>query len=155
MSSIPTIRLCSEKDLEKVYEVGASFFNEAKLPGKPVKPVFLETWKTFLSTGVGGILLLERDASVIGVLGFLRYPDPNDGELVVSETFWYVSPTARGHGIKLLNKFEELAKAIGAKRIMMAHMLSLMPEEISHLYVRKGYRPLETNYIKEIAPCST
>lgn len=150
MPSVPSIRLCTVDDLEKVYEIGRDFFVEGKLPGRLVKEVFINTWKGFMSTGVGGILALERDKSIIGVLGFLIYDDPNDGERITSETFWYVSPESRGHGLLLLNKFEQLAKQLGAKRIMMAHMLDLMPQEISHLYVRKGYKPLETNYIKEL-----
>jgi GNAT superfamily N-acetyltransferase len=147
-----TIRFCTPEDLPVVADIGKLFFEEGKLPGKLIPDVFVRTWTSFLASGTGGILLLENDGLPIGMLGFLKYPDINDGETVMSETFWYVKPDQRGGGIRLLRKFEETAREQGAKRVMMAHLKSLMPEELAHLYVRRGYQPTETNYLKVLSP---
>lgn len=103
-----------------------------------------------MNAGAGGILMLENEGNPRGMLGFLQYPDINDGETVITETFWYVLPQHRGDGLKLLRKFEDVAKERGAKRVIMGHLKALMPEALSHLYTRLGYKELETTYIKDV-----
>jgi len=146
-----TIRLCTTDDLPVVADIGKLFFEEGKLPGKLIPEVFIRTWESFLTSGAGGILLLENDGAAIGMLGFLKYPDINDGETVMSETFWYVKPDQRGGGLRLLKRFEDIAREQGAKRVIMAHLKNLMPAELEHLYVRRGYKPTETNYLKVLS----
>lgn len=145
-----TIRFCSPEDLPVVAEIGRSFFEEGKLPGKLVPEVFETTWTALLTAGAGGILMLEDSGDPRGVLGFLQYPDINDGETVITETFWYVLPQHRRDGLKLLRRFESVAKERGAKRIIMGHLKALTPETLGHLYTRLGYTELETTYIKAV-----
>jgi GNAT superfamily N-acetyltransferase len=131
--------------------LGALFFAEAGLPGRLDASVAEQSWRSLLGGGFGAIWAIEDSGgSYIGGLGALIYPDMNDGRLVATEAFWYVRPECRGGGLRLLQVFEDWAKARGVSRLMMVHLQNLMPESLSRLYVRRGYRPLETHYMKEL-----
>jgi hypothetical protein len=66
--------------------------------------------------------------------------------------FWFVDPEYRkGEGLKLLSAYEAIAAKIGVKRMSIAHLLSDNNQTLNKLYVKKGYRPMETHYVKEIS----
>lgn len=136
--------------LAELAGLGAQFHAEGKLPGRFVPEVFEHTWRTFLDAGVADIFVHEQDHHITGMLGAIIYPDANDGALVATEMFWYVAPEARGTGLRLLRDFETWAQRRGAARIIMAHLHELMPEALTKLYLRRGYRPVETHYLKEV-----
>lgn len=135
-------------DLPAIIELGRSFYAEGNLPGRVEPEQVKRSWNLFLATGQGALFVLERDGAVVGALGALIYPDMNDGDLVATEAFWYVMPEHRGGGIALFNAFEAWASAAGAKRLMMVHLLDLMPKALEKFYIKKGYRPIEIHYIK-------
>lgn len=136
--------------LVELAALGARFHTEGNLPGCFNPLVFVRTWRTFLSAGVAEVFIIETDGVITGMLGAMIYPDPNDGALVATEMFWYVAPEARGAGLRLLRDFEAWATDRGAARLIMVHLHDLMPEALAKLYQRRGYRPVETHYIKEI-----
>lgn len=147
-----TLRLVQYQELSEVITVVQKFFDEGFLIGKLKPEVFTQTWTTIITSGMGAIIAAYRGSNMIGTLGFMIMNDPNDGELVSQEMFWFVDPQYRkGEGLKLLNRYEEIAKQIGVKRIGLAHMLSDNNTTLSKLYIRKGYRPMETHYFKEIS----
>lgn len=140
----------SESDIESIAMIGKSFYGEGSLPGRFNADVFANSWHSFIDSGSGVIFHLSLYGEIVGAIGGLIYPDPNDGDLVASEFFWYVEKGHRGHGLELLYKFEDWAKSSGAKRIIMVHLSSLMPEAIKKIYQRNGYSELETSYIKSL-----
>ena len=79
------------------------------------------------------------------------FPDPNTGEMLATEFFWFVNPESRGSGLKLLKVFEKWAKEKGCKKVIMVHLSDSMPEKIRNIYLRFGYKVAETHYIKEVA----
>lgn len=149
---IQAIKLEDLKSLAEAQILGESFFKECGLPGSFKHEAFIHNWTLFLSTNIGAMWAFVKNDKVVGLLGAILSPDMNDGELVAMETFWYVHPKHRNsiESVKLLMVFELWAQKIGAKRIMMAHLLSSMPKKLASYYERRGYRPLEINYVKEL-----
>lgn len=144
------VALLEVSELSKLSELGLKFYAESGLPGRFVPSVFEASWTKFYGLGMGQIFKLEEDGKVVGAIGGMIYPDPNDGDLVASEMFWFVEPEARGGGIRLFIAFENWAKERGAKRIAMIHLQSLAPEALERLYFRKGYRKTESHYFKTL-----
>lgn len=141
----------TETELPELARLGKLFYREGALPGKFVPEQFIATWRKFFELGFGVVFGLRIEGELMGALGAAVLPDPNDGELVGSEMFWWVAPEARGHGMGLLNAYETWAvNEMGAKRIGMVHLLSLAPEKMGKLYERRGYKATEVHYVKEI-----
>jgi len=66
------------------------------------------------------------------------------------ESFWYVDENHRGQGLKLLIKGQQVAKEMGAKRMMMVFLENSMPEKVKSIYERMDYKLIQTTYFKEL-----
>jgi hypothetical protein len=131
--------------------LGKSFFEEKGLPGSFNRDVFVSTWKKLIEANVGALWVIKDEGKVVGALGGTIYPDPNDGELVAQEAFWYVDHERR-HGvepIRLFLNFEAWAKTIGAKRLIMVALIN-SDVRIGKLYEARGYKAVETIYLKNV-----
>jgi GNAT superfamily N-acetyltransferase len=141
---LPTSRL------EELFPLAEFFWKEGSLPGKFDPAVWLGTWHRFVDSGIGVVLGLEKDNRIIGALGAIKYPDPNDGAIIATELFWFVHPNHRGGGVLLLDRFEQWAAKSGCQRATMVHLENSMPKVLGRFYRLRGYRPIETHYLKEI-----
>lgn len=141
---VPTLRL------EELFPLAEFFWQEGKLPGKFDPEVWLNTWNHFIDSGIGVVFGLEKDNRIVGALGAIKYPDPNDGVSMATELFWFVHPKHRGGGVQLLDKFEQWAAKVGCKRVVMVHLETSMPKALGRFYRFRGYHPIETHYLKEI-----
>lgn len=133
--------------------LGQGFFAEAKLPGLFHVEHWLKQWTLLIKAKVGFMWLLTHDDVPVGGIGALVSPDLCDGELVLQEAFWYVSPEHRGGtaGIRLLKEVESFAKEAGVARMVMGRVHAADPNERVHgLLTALGYKPLETYYCKVI-----
>jgi GNAT superfamily N-acetyltransferase len=138
-------------DLEDALALGPEFYAEAGLPGRFHQGTAVRTWAQLIKAGTGMVAVLGEPGCVVGAVGGLLYPDLNDGALVAAEAFWFVSPGARGRGaLALLDEYEAWAREAGAARLSMVHLVSLNADRLARLYARRGYRPVEVHYIKEI-----
>jgi GNAT superfamily N-acetyltransferase len=113
---------------------------------------FSAFWSHMLTTRLGCLIVQtgDEDLDVQGAIGGLLYPDPYSGEMIATEMFWFVRSAHRGEGMKLYREFERWAIAQGAQRIRMVHLADSMPDRLSVLYRRLGYRLAETVWEKEI-----
>lgn len=141
--TLAELPICAEK--------GQAFYKEGNLPGSLIPEVFVKTWTALFGAGLAHMYVLEIDGEIQGAIGGVVVPDLNDGVLMGNEAFWFVVPEARGQGLRLLDAFEKSVEKAGAKRIGMIHLLNLMPDVLAKLYIRKGYKAIETHYIKELA----
>lgn len=147
-----TVKKISPDTLPEAAELGDKFWAEGSLPGSLKKDLFVKNWTGLMDLGMGNVLGLYKDDKLVGALGFISVNDINDGELVASETFWFVEPESRGQGVKLLIKFIDEAKQMGCKRMSMVHLMNSHADKLSDIYKRMGFTPLETHYIKELTP---
>ena len=135
--------------LDKMRHLGPSFFAESKLPGQFKLESFVNSWHTILKLGAGALFRADRRGELVGMIGGLICPDLYDGEIVCHTSFWFVVPTARGRlSIQLLEAFEDWAREVGAKRVVVTHLSSV--ESLGLLYSRRGYQPLERSYVRKL-----
>ena len=110
-----------------------------------------DRYQDLLERGVCKVFYAETDEGVIqGSIGFLISEDLHDGKKIAIETFWFVDPTYRGIGKQLFNKFEEVAKELGCKKLAMIHLADSYPDSLKSFYEKNGYKLLEMHYIKEV-----
>lgn len=133
-------------------DMGESFFKSCGLPGTFSFDAWLHNWTMILEKNFGVMWCFRSGDTVAGLLGGILAPDMNDGAMVATEAFWYVKPAYRNTvwSVKLLLNFEIWARDIGAKRIVMAHLLSSMPSQLCSYYERRGYKPVEISYVKTL-----
>lgn len=138
--------------IAKAGEIGESFFSECGLPGTFKYVAWFHNWRAIMQHNLGTIWVLRIQGKIVGALGAMLVPDINDGELVATETFWYVLPQYRNSlwSVRLLTNFEHWAVEIGAKRIVMVHLLSHMPEKLKRFYEKRGYQSVEITYAKTL-----
>lgn len=144
------IRQAAPDDFPRLCELGENFYAEMKISGKFSSEHFTDSWALLAKTGVGELWVLECDNRVLGSVGFIAVSDINSGEKVASELFWFMDPLARGQGKALLEKFEARAKELGCARMLMIHLAGPRSETLSRLYERRGYKLLESHFVKEI-----
>ena len=141
-------------ELSLCLEGGRLFFDEGKMPGGFSPSVFLSTFCELIQSGRGIVLasfdLRGDKRTITGALGGVLAQSPFNETVNAIEMFWYVLPEHRGHGIKLLRAFEAWAVERGADYVCMIHLQKLQPEALGQLYLRLGYRLIESNYLKAL-----
>lgn len=123
-------------------EMGRKFRNESTynkyLADNPAKMAELGA----KLIAVDGIIVLERDGEITGMLGFVLHDHFISGERVAGEIFWWQDPNRRGDGIKLLREVKRRARAAGAKYL---HMIA-PSERVRTLYERLEFEYVESTY---------
>ncbi len=145
------LKTFEKSELMKISRIAEEFYSSSMhLSGFNID-IFIRTWSDFFDLGVGVIFgLFNEKGDVYGALGGVRYRDPNSGDLIASEFFWYVLKENRGEGLRLLDAFEHWAKRHGCKYINMVYLSDLLPEMIKGIYIKRGYREIEVVYRKEV-----
>ena len=148
------IKRATVVDLEDLdlYSMGVMFYTQSKLPGTFNPAFFKSIWTTFIEQDLGAMfMLLDDQQKLMGVIGGLKHPDPYNGDLVAQEMFWFVHPAHKSKGaVELYNAFEGWAKEIGAKRLCMACVCNSHMKAVRKFYERKGYRPVDVSYFKNL-----
>lgn len=99
-------------------------------------------------------LLITEGRAVGLICGYLTTSMTNE-KLVVQEVMWYVYPEHRKYGLVLLKYFEAHARSLKATSIIMALMHNSKSAQLGRIYERKGYKPFETHYMKELDDATT
>lgn len=144
------IRQARVSDLSRLLALGEMFYEEAKLPGKFNPESFVSSWTMFLTQNIGVIFLLEEGNLILAGIGGVRFPDSSSGRVQAQELFWFVHPDHRrsGAGETLLSEFEAWSIDMQCHSTIVALMEGISGG-VQEVYLRRGYRPLETWYIKE------
>lgn len=103
-----------------------------------------ETLENLEKTGI--LMLLEKDASIVGAVGFALQPSWfNSQHLQALELFYYIYPHHRGAGKKLLDAALENAKSYGVVTFEMGAVPPFTKTEI--LYDRMGLTHTDRKYL--------
>lgn len=109
----------------------------------------VKQYVSMIKGGWGVVFALKNDAGeMVGGLGAIKAPDLHCGYMTAIETFWFTNPDSRGHGLLLLDAFEAWGKEFGCRRFAIVHLVDSMPERLSVLYKRRGYKLIESHYVK-------
>lgn len=91
-------------------------------------------------------IVLELNGNVEGLLMCAYGEHPFGAGRVAKESLWYISKKGRGGGaIKMLKEYENWAKL---KKCAIIAMASLTSNDVSPIYTKLGYKPLETHFTK-------
>jgi GNAT superfamily N-acetyltransferase len=145
-----SLRYAVPEDLPALTPLMLTFFSLSNLIGKFDEDCFGTTWRRIIDNDWGVIILLEDASQIVGCISGAAFPDIHTGELVASESCWFVMPQSRGFGMTLLEAFEEWSKSRGCKQLRMAHLMDSMPEKLGRLYRRLGYVATEVHYVKSL-----
>ncbi len=137
------IREAVEADIPMIMELGKRFADEAGVTDAV-------GWDD-TSVEVMLVSMIEGDHILLvgdrGMIGGLVFAHPFSGRKIFQEMFWRNEgpPT---QGVRLLDMAEKLAAERGCERSMMIE-IDTFPGA-ARIYQRRGYRPAERNYIKEL-----
>lgn len=107
-----------------------------------------KVYESMIKSGTAIMLVLEEDGQMVGGLGAIKYPDLHSGELTAVETYWFVAPEHRGHGMELFEAFEQWGKDQECTRLAMIHLADSYPKALEKIYLRKGYQLVEKHYVR-------
>ena len=83
-----------------------------------------------------------------GLLMASWFEHPFGAGRYAKETVWFVAPLARGRGaIRMLDAYEVWAREQCCVALGMA---SLISKDVSRLYARRGFAPVETHFVKSL-----
>ena len=110
----------------------------------------IETITQLKQTQADSCFLLIVDGKCEGLLAGVSCRSFFNGKPIFQELIWYINKEHRKYGLKLLQKVENELLSRGISSIIMAVMENSMTQRIKDLYVRLGYRPMETHYIRNL-----
>lgn len=148
---VSEISILQPEELNELIPLAKEFIEESKENIPFNSEFFVKKWIQLYSNSSGIILKCTKNDKIIGALGFLLYEDILSGILMSQEAFWFVTKNQRGCGLKLLDDYEDICKRLGVKRIMMIHLKNLMPEKLKSIYESRGYKEVETQYLKDLS----
>ena len=137
-------------DLDNLVDLAEEFYSSSEFLKGFDKEVSRKSWTNFIAGGTGAIFAIKEGDAFHGMLGVVKFPDINTGDMTACEMFWFVSEKHRGKGLLLVSAFEEWAKEEGCRKVAIGHLADSMPDSLEKLYVRMGYTLSEKTYIKEV-----
>lgn len=145
-------QLFDEKIRDAIMKVGNEFIAEAKYPFPLKRSHFFPFWMGIVGQKVGEFYVAKRGDEIVGVFGGMFAPDGFSGEMHAAESFWFVTPSARGStaAIKMFRLFEADAAARGCAAVVMMNLANLGEEGLTEFYERCGYARAEQVYRKVI-----
>ena len=133
------IRKIQEDELPVAIDGAREFITDAKL-GEFKEEAFLKHWGDALRYGFGSMWVCFLDSvPACGLAGYIS-PDPNNGEIVFTEAFFYSVKGKEGYGSRLLKHVENELKNAGViDRMYMFSRLDYMEDRVATLYHKMGY----------------
>lgn len=137
------VRVATPDDIERMVEMGKRFAEKAginRTVGFCAGSVaaLLEN----LITNPDGVVLIGKSSMAGGIV----FPHPfNAAHRIGQEMFWY---SEGREGLALISALESAFRDRGAKSVVMATLDSLGADSLQRFYVRRGYGPLDRNFIK-------
>lgn len=146
------IRSATQRDLEDIVNLGVEFWAESQYSDTHCDVDYgSESFARCIESGI--CLLAFRDDKPVGFVAGLVSPmffNPNIKNAV--ELCMYLLPEHRKSrlGIELMLGFEAEARNRGCNKCVMSLLVESSPEGLATYYIRKGYRHIESSFIKEL-----
>lgn len=143
-----TIRLASRSDVDRCVKLIRESHDFAGFDFPFIENYARALFFRHISNDDAVCIVLELKGVVEGLLLAAHSPHPFGAGKIARETLWYISKAGRGgHAIKMLRKYEEWARSHECDIISMA---SLVSNDVSKIYERLGYKPLEVHFTKAL-----
>lgn len=147
------IREAETTDIPRIIEMGSRSLREGpykdQIADNPEQATV--TALQVIESSEGRILLAEEDGQVIGLVGFVVFPNYFTGEPTGNEIMWWVEPECRKKfpftAIALFRAAERIARdECGATKMCF----TAPTQEVGKMYEMLGYSPVEVAYQKAL-----
>lgn len=145
------IRYATIDDLESCVELAIEFFEPfLKEHGVPV--IEQDVRNVALNTITANqMLVVEHDKEIQGITAWACVPHPANSKLkIFYETIWCVKSKFKTDTLLLLRALEREALIANADLILMANLASDNEEQLKRIFVKKGFKFMETHYLRQI-----
>jgi GNAT superfamily N-acetyltransferase len=139
---VSSVRMATAEEIPRIVEMGRRFRSESSYNEHLPENVEKMTKLAMHLLSKDGLLVLEREGQIIGMLGFIIHSHFISGETLAGEVFWWVEPEFRGDGLKLVEETKRLARLAGAKFLDMV----APNKRVARLYDCLGYQWLESTH---------
>lgn len=148
-----SIRQATETDVIDLAILGKQFVKESQneLLGWDTKKVYDSLFDAIQREDFGIFVLCNGDEVVGMLIGFVA-PCFFSKVIQAAEIAWYVDPDHRGSRkvLEMLDLYEEWAENHGAVVANLVNLNVLKADKVAKIYKRKGYRPVENTFVKEL-----
>lgn len=150
------VRRATLEDLPAYLPMGQAFHDASPMHQViPFDPEgFSQFYKSALENPHAGMWITEVDGRPVGIAGALAYPMYfSPSHLVAQELWWWLAPEARGHGAgqAMYDAIEAWANEQDVSALFMIALEDERAPQMEKLYARKGFRPMERTFFKEVA----
>jgi len=150
-----SVRESTIDDLGDLVRLGATF--HAATPAHQKLPFDEPSFRRFCEQALDnpdiGFWVVEQDGKVAGMTAAIIYPTYfNVNCFIAQELFWWVDEQARGSGAgkELIEAIEGWARKHKVDAVFMLALADKNEEKMQNLYARRGYRPIERTFMKEV-----
>lgn len=148
------IRLARISDANDLAKFGKDFFQQSGMVGLvSYLPIYTADFvRRMVNSSKHLLLVVQFDGKIVGTIGFaITNFFFNNKQLHAQEMFFWIQPEYRGLvGSSMLATAEAHAKTRGCKTMSMVSLEASEPEKVGGFYMSKGYKKLETSFIKEL-----
>lgn len=156
MNVLEHVRIATLSDLPKLMDFAKEFHKES--PYRDLKFSYAKTWESYKNVISGdrlnAIVLIAVDGETpVGMVAAIADSPVFSEEKISTELCWFISKKYRNSrkAFILFQAYEEWAKRIGCDHIQSAFLLEGESQaNLDKFYSKKGYRPIEVSYIKEV-----
>ena len=150
------IREALQSDLPGILGCAKAFFEYAgyAAQGMPLDDgSFNSMVAEYIKNPRGIVVLLMDELFVAGGIAGMVFPWGFNREILLcQELFFWVNHEYRGrNSLKLFNEYERLCMARGARHNLMLSVPTELEDGVARLYQKRGYRVLETMFIRRMA----
>lgn len=143
-----TIRYATRDDVDRAVELIRESHEAAGFEFPFIESYARAIFFRHISNSDAVCIVLELSGAVQGVLLAVHSQHPFGAGRIARETLWYISKKGRGgSAIKMLKEYEKWATS---QKCDMVSMASLVSNDVSAIYERLDYKPLEVHFIKAL-----
>tara|TARA_R110001632_G_scaffold213640_1_gene340036 strand:- start:222 stop:683 length:462 start_codon:yes stop_codon:yes gene_type:complete len=107
---------------------------------------------SLIDSEAGFVKIVTIDEEVVGALVAMASPIPINSFIFAQEIMFWLDPDHRNGktSSKLIEEYVEWSKAAGCDFVRLSSLDELLGSRVGVLFKRKGFKPIETAYIKEL-----
>ena len=107
---------------------------------------------SLIDSEAGFVKIVTIDEEVVGALIAAATPVPINSFIFAQELMFWLDPDHRNGKTspKLIDAYVEWSKAVGCDFVRLSTLDELLDSRVGIIFKRKGFKPIETAYIKEL-----
>lgn len=147
------VKRLDPEELPRIRRLGKMFADEVKLPGGYSPEAHEAVWKPLMQVNWADVFYTEDElGELTSFLGCSYMPDLYSGLAGAQAQFWFIDPAHRrgSTAVRLFTAFEDEARQRGTVKYTVGHKVGIHEASMSRFFVKRGYRPGEILYWKNL-----